>query len=140
MAGGGNSDDEGMISGINVTPLVDVTLVLLIIMMVTAKVIVSQGVGMTLPEASPENAQQLPLAFSVDVTADGKTYVNKELVTSGDALLALAREAKAKEPELRAIIRGDESGDHANVMKVLETLKKANIAKVAFAVTPEAKR
>lgn len=139
MAGGAGSDDEGMIAGINVTPLVDVTLVLLIIMMVTAKVIVSQGVGMKLPEASRENAQQLALAFSVDVTSDGKTYVNKDLVASKEALLELAKAAREKDKDLRAIIRGDVGVDHGNVMQVLETLKKANIGKIAFAVTPEAK-
>ncbi len=140
MAGGASSDDEEMISGINVTPLVDVTLVLLIIMMVTAKVIVSQGVGMKLPKASQENAQQLPLTFSVDVAADGKLYVNKNPVMTRDALLTLAVAAKQAEPELRAIIRGDENVDHGNVMLVLDTLKKAKIDKVAFAVTPDAKR
>ncbi|MDX2051406.1 MAG: biopolymer transporter ExbD [Polyangiaceae bacterium] len=140
MAGGASSDDEGMISGINVTPLVDVTLVLLIIMMVTAKVIVSQGVGMKLPQASQQNAEQLPLSFSVDVTSDGKTYVNKDLVKSADALLALATEAKQKDKDLRAIIRGDENVDHGSVMQVLSTLQKAKIAKIAFAVTPETKR
>ncbi len=140
MAGGASSDDEEMIAGINVTPLVDVTLVLLIIMMVTAKVIVSQGVGMKLPKASQENAQQLPLTFSVDVAADGKIYVNKNPVKTREALLALALAAKQAEPELRAIIRGDENVDHGNVMQVLDTLKKAKIDKVAFAVTPDAKR
>ncbi len=140
MAGGASSDDEEMISGINVTPLVDVTLVLLIIMMVTAKVIVSQGVGMKLPKASQENAQQLPLTFSVDVTADGKIFVDKLPVKTREALLTLAIAAKQTQPELRAIIRGDENVDHGNVMQVLDTLKKAKIDKVAFAVTPDTKR
>ena len=50
-----NDDDDGLIAGINVTPLVDVTLVLLIIFMVTAKILVSQGMLMDLPKAaSPE--------------------------------------------------------------------------------------
>jgi len=140
MAGSASSDDEEIISGINVTPLVDVTLVLLIIMMVTAKVIVSQGVGMKLPKASQENAQQLPLTFSVDVTADGKLFVDKTLVKTREALLALALAAKQTQPELRAIIRGDESVDHGDVMQVLDTLKKAKIDKVAFAVTPDTNR
>ena len=52
MAGGTNDDDDGLISGINVTPLVDVTLVLLIIFMVTARIIVSQGLLMDLPKAA----------------------------------------------------------------------------------------
>lgn len=140
MAGGASSDDEEMIAGINVTPLVDVTLVLLIIMMVTAKVIVSQGVGMKLPKASQENAQQLPLTFSVDVTADGKIFVDKAPVKTREALLSLALAAKQTQPELRAIIRGDENVDHGNVMQVLDTLKKAKIDKIAFAVTPDTKR
>jgi biopolymer transport protein ExbD len=139
MAGGAaqeNGDD--VISGINVTPLVDVTLVLLIIMMVTAKVIVAQGMPMDLPRASQENAQQMPITFSVDVTGDGGIYVNKVQLEGAAALERAAKEAKEQEPELRAVIRADSSVEHAYVMQVLESLKKAGVGKIAFAVVPEA--
>ena len=65
MAGGSSNDDDGMISGINVTPLVDVTLVLLIIFMVTARIIVSQGMPMDLPKAA--SGEALQQVFSVEL-------------------------------------------------------------------------
>ncbi len=71
MAGGSSNDDDGMVSGINVTPLVDVTLVLLIIFMVTARIIVSQGMPMDLPKAA--SGEALQQVFSVELSADGKT-------------------------------------------------------------------
>ena len=59
MAGGASNDDDGLISAINVTPLVDVTLVLLIIFMVTARIIQNQGVPMDLPKAASGEAEAL---------------------------------------------------------------------------------
>ena len=65
MAGGSSDNDDGPIAGINVTPLVDVTLVLLIIFMVTARIIVSQGMPMDLPKAA--SGEALQQVFSVEL-------------------------------------------------------------------------
>ena len=62
MAGGASDEDEGLIAGINVTPLVDITLVLLIIFMVTARIIVSQGMPMDLPKSASGEALQTVFA------------------------------------------------------------------------------
>src|SRR6185436_12883169 len=92
MAGGAGDDDEGLISGINVTPLVDVMLVLLVIFMVTAKIIVSQGMPMDLPKsASGENMQSI---FSVDLSMDGKVRVDQKQLANDDAILPAARQAR----------------------------------------------
>ena len=86
MAGGAsNDDDNGLIAGINVTPLVDVTLVLLIIVMVTAKIIVSQGMPMDLPKAA--SGESLQPVFSVELTQDGKTRVDSQAVPSDEAIV-----------------------------------------------------
>ena len=83
MGSSGLGDDEdGLISGINVTPLVDVTLVLLIIFMVTAKVIVSQGMPMDLPKAN--TGTEVQTVFSVELAADGRTRVDSQPVASDD--------------------------------------------------------
>ncbi len=131
----GQSDDEdGLISGINVTPLVDVTLVLLIIFMVTAKIIVSQGMPMDLPKAA--SGQNIQTIFSVELTEDGKTRVDSKSVANDDAIGRLAKQARGEHPELRAVIRADRKVTHGRVIHVLDLLKQNGVAKIAFAVTP----
>lgn len=135
MAGGASSDDDdGLISAINVTPLVDVVLVLLIIFMVTARIIHSQGLPMDLPQAAKGDAIQT--IFSVELSLDGKTVVDSELVDSDEAVTELAQKGRAKNPDLRAVIRADKKVEHGRVIHVLDLLKRAGIAKIAFAVSP----
>ena len=137
MAGSDSEDDDGLISGINVTPLVDVTLVLLIVFMVTAKIIVSQGMPMDLPKAaSGEDVQNV---FSVELTIDGKTRVDSLAVANDDAIPELARQAKAKNKDIRAVIRADKKVEHGRVIRVLDLLKQEGVSKIAFAVTPAAR-
>jgi biopolymer transport protein ExbD len=137
MAGGASDDDDGgLISSINVTPLVDVTLVLLIIFMVTARIIVSQGMPMDLPKAATgEDTQSV---FSVELTEDGRTFVDSSQVASDTVIGELAADAKKKNPELRATIRADQKVPHGRVIQVLDMLKQAKLSKVAFAVAPAA--
>jgi biopolymer transport protein ExbD len=127
---------RGAITGINVTPLVDITLVLLIIFMVTAKLIVShRAMPLDLPKAVTGNeAQQI---FSVALAADGATALNGEHVANDDALLAPARAAEAANRDLRAVIQADGAIPHRRVMHVLDLLKLAGIAKIGFGVVPE---
>ena len=138
MAGGAASDDDdGLISGINVTPLVDVMLVLLVIFMVTAKIIVQQGMPMDLPKsASGESMQTI---FSVDLSIDGKARVDSKMVADDDGILPLARQAKAGNKDIRAVIRADKKVEHGRVIHVLDLLRQGGIAKIAFAVSPTAK-
>ncbi|HEX3775404.1 MAG TPA: biopolymer transporter ExbD [Polyangiaceae bacterium] len=134
MAGGTSNDDDGLIAGINVTPLVDVTLVLLIIFMVTARIIVSQGMPMDLPKAA--SGEALQQVFSVELTVDGKTRVDSNDLPNDEAITGLAKAAKAKTPDLRAVIRADRKVEHGRVIHVLDLLKRAGVAKIAFAVSP----
>jgi biopolymer transport protein ExbD len=130
---GSAGDDEGMISGINVTPLVDVSLVLLIIFIVTAKIIVQSGIPMDLPKAA--SGEEIQTVFSIELTVDGKTYVDSKEVASDDAVFNLARKAKAKNQDLRAVIRADSKVEHGRVIGVLDLLKRAGVAKIAFAIS-----
>ena len=134
MARSDSEDDDGIISGINVTPLVDVTLVLLVVFMVTAKIIVSQGMPMDLPKAA--SGEEVQNVFSVELTVDGKTRVDSLAVPSDDSISDLARQAKAKNKEVRAVIRADKKVEHGRVIRVLDLLKQAGVAKIAFAVAP----
>ena len=133
MAASSQNDDE-LISSINVTPLVDVVLVLLIIFMVTARIIHSQGMPMDLPKAA--SGESIQTVFSVELSADGKTVVDSEPVANDDAITELAKAARAKHEDLRAVIRADLKVEHGRVIHVLDLLKRAGIAKIAFAVTP----
>jgi biopolymer transport protein ExbD len=128
MASIHNTDEE--ISGINVTPLVDVTLVLLIIFMVTAKLIAGQGIPLDLPKAKTAGATQT--VFNLAVDAQGAVLANGTPV-SDDALLTRAKQALKADPQLRTVISASASATHGKVMHVLDTVRDAGITKVAFA-------
>jgi biopolymer transport protein ExbD len=134
MAASSNDDDDGLISAINVTPLVDVVLVLLIIFMVTARIIHSQGVPMELPKSS--TGENMQTVFSVELTQEGKTFVDSTPVPNDDGIASLAKAAKAKNPELRATIRADRKVEHGRVIHVLDLLKRSGVTKIAFAAVP----
>jgi biopolymer transport protein ExbD len=133
MAAASNGDDDAIVS-INVTPFVDITLVLLIIFMVTARIIVSQGMPMDLPKAA--SGDSIQTVFSVELTADGKTVVDSQPIQNDDSIPPLAKSAKAKNKDLRAVIRADKKVEHGRVIHVLDLLNRVGIAKIAFAVTP----
>lgn len=135
MAGGAQDDPNDAITGINVTPLVDIMLVLLIIFMVTAKLIVSKSVPLDLPKAA--SGSDIQTVFSIVLAADGTTQIDSK-ASNDDAILAQARAAREKNPELRAIIKADSSVPHGRVIHVLDLLKQAQVAKIAFGVSPVA--
>jgi biopolymer transport protein ExbD len=132
MAGGAANDADDAITGINVTPLVDVTLVLLIIFMVTAKIIVSQSVPLDLPKAA--TGAEVQTVFSIILTAAGATLVDSAPVANDEAILSLAHDAHQKNNELRAVIKADAAVPHGRVIHVLDLLKQAGVAKIAFGV------
>jgi biopolymer transport protein ExbD len=129
MASIQNTDEE--ISGINVTPLVDVTLVLLIIFMVTAKLIAGQGIPLDLPKAKTAGATQTVLSVSID--ARGGVLANGTKVSSDEELKSRAGSALKANPELRTVIAASTDASHGKVMHVLDTVRDAGITRVAFA-------
>jgi biopolymer transport protein ExbD len=126
MASIQNTDEE--ISGINVTPLVDVTLVLLIIFMVTAKLIAGQGIPLDLPKAKTAGATQTVLSVSID--AQGGVLANG---SKDEDLKSRASSALKANPELRTVIAASTDASHGKVMHVLDTVRDAGITRVAFA-------
>jgi biopolymer transport protein ExbD len=137
MAGGANTDSsDDAITGINVTPLVDIVLVLLIIFMVTAKLIVSKSVPLDLPKAA--SGSDIQTVFSVVLSADGITQVDGKTMPNDDAIFPLAKAAREKNPELRAVIKADNAVSHGRVIHVLDLLKQAQVGKIAFGVSPVA--
>jgi len=126
-----------MISGINVTPLVDVTLVLLIIMMVTAKIVISQGLTMELPKSPTTQAGAVMEVLSIKITDQQKIVLNGEELPDVQALVQRARESKRKDPDVKAIINGETKARHGLVIRVLDTLKRNGVDKIAFTKVKE---
>ncbi|HEY4121329.1 MAG TPA: biopolymer transporter ExbD [Byssovorax sp.] len=134
MAASSGNDEDGMVSGINVTPFVDICLVLLIIFMVTARFIDQKGMNMDLPKsAQGTDTQQI---FGVELHLNGTTTVNGKPVTTDDAILAAAKEAQAKNPDLRATVKADSAVPHGRFVRAVELLKTAGIGKIAIGVSP----
>jgi len=135
VAGGAGRAPNGAITGINVTPLVDITLVLLIVFMVTAKLIVNHdAMPVDLPKAASGSEQQE--IFSVVLAADGQAQINGEKVASDEDTLPRARAAQAQNRDLRAVIKADGTVQHSRVMHVLDLLRLAGVSKIGFAVVP----
>ncbi len=120
-----------MNSEINITPLADVMLVLLIIVMLIAPLL-QKGVDVTLPEAGnttdkPENDSQTVLA----VTADGRFYVESVQTTEQELLTALQRELERKFEQI-VLIKADQDAQYADVMSVLDRLQRAGIEDIGL--------
>ncbi|MDQ3264066.1 MAG: biopolymer transporter ExbD [Myxococcota bacterium] len=129
MAGGAN-EDEDEISGINVTPLVDVVLVLLIIFMVTANFIVRETVEVDLPRAA-HGGETVQGLVNVVLDKDGKFYFDGAEVSEAE-LMRRCAEAIAKDKETRAIISADQSINYGQVMRLIDVVKGQGIAKFAL--------
>jgi biopolymer transport protein ExbD len=137
MAGGNGGDGGGTISGINVTPLVDVSLVLLIIFLVTAKMVVAPNAALKLTLPTASTGDQITPVFAVTLTVDGVIRVNGQPVAGDGEFLARARTEHQLHPDLRAVIQADGDVHHARVVKTMDLLSQAGVTQIAFAVQPE---
>ena len=126
----------GIIEGINVTPLVDITLVLLTIFMVTAKFVITPAVPLDLPQAS--HSQQVQAVLTIALTAAGAVWINGQ-PASLEALTPAARGALQANPQVRAVIEAERRVYHGRIMRVLDILRSVGMDHVAFAaVSPPA--
>lgn len=139
MAGGsiGDSQDEE-ISGINVTPLVDIMLVLLIIFMVTATFIANKALDLKLPEAEsaqPMKPDEKNLNFALD--KEGKLYLDGTAMTLDQVGPRIAEErAKKQGVLLSATISADATTPYALVIKVIDIIRKNEIIDFALSTDP----
>lgn len=140
MAGGtiGGGDDDGLVTEINVTPLVDVVLVLLIILMVTATAIVSKTIQMDLPEAATgAPTEDTPTTLAVSLDAEGQLYLDRDPVSAEELRTRIrAARTSAMGAEIRAIIAADGSIAHRNVVQVIDILRQEEVTKFAINVRP----
>ncbi len=134
MAGSSFDDDDG-INDINITPLVDVMLVLLIVFMVTANYITQQTIPLELPKAATgEDSSSKNLAFSLD--KDSKLFLDGKAV-SFEELPAIIAERKAKNPEVQALVGADVKTPHGAVVKLIDVIRKNGITQFAINVEVE---
>ena len=132
--GGGLDDQEDVVSEINVTPLVDVMLVLLVIFILTVPVL-TQSVGVDLPRADKVNTVVNPVAVTVSVNADGTVLWDG--VPVDDAKLARVLQNAAQtdpQPEIR--LYGDRKAAYEHVVRVMAAAQKAGIEKLGFLTQP----
>lgn len=122
------------IVGINVTPMVDIVLVLLVIMMVSATYIVSQSMQVDLPKTATSDDTVASLA-AVTLTKDRKTFYNGEAVSEAQLKQKLAAAYKSN-PDLNLIVSADQEAYHGSVVHVIDLAKVIGINKFAINVEP----
>jgi biopolymer transport protein ExbD len=136
MAGGASAfedDDAGrMITDINVTPLVDIVLVLLIIFMVTTTYIVNPTIKIDLPKAA-SGSEQSRTSLALTVTREGALFLNGEKSDEGAIRQFIVSELP-KNPELQAIIAADKVVPHGTVVRMIDLVKRAGVRRFAINV------
>jgi len=135
MAGSASDSEDEAITGINVTPLVDVTLVLLIIFMVTASYIVKETIEVELPRAA-HGGETVQKTFAVLVTREGQTFLNGVPVDD-QRLVAEVEKAKSAGEDVQAIVGADKNATHGTVTHLLDVLKGAGVTKFAIQIERE---
>jgi len=133
---GGGGGRRAPIAGINITPLVDVMLVLLVIMMVSATYIVSQSIKVDLPKTSTSDGST-PTVAKLTITADHEIHLDNVLVDEA-ALVQGLRALAAQSQEITLMVTADTLADHGDVMHALDLARVEGITK--FAVNVERKR
>jgi biopolymer transport protein ExbD len=120
------------IVGVNVTPLVDVVLVLLIIMMVSATYIVSQSLKVELPKTASSD-DTVSKTYVVTITKDGKYYFNDRVIAK-ESLASELRNAQKSAKDLSLVITADQNALHGHVVNVIDLAKVEGITKFAINV------
>lgn len=127
-----DSDQDDGINDINITPFVDVVLVLLVIFMVTAPIMVKESLNINLPKSgSSDNSP--PARLGISINSNGQILINGTLVDSS-GLEVEAITALADNPNVQALISADKEAKHGAIIKVIDTIKKVGIENFAFQV------
>ena len=123
---------DDIIAEINIVPMVDVILVVLIIFMVTAPMIMKPSININLPKAATGEAT-VPSKLNITLTADGKINLDGKIVDDTEVQNMALEEVK-KNPEIQAIIAADKDVPHGRVVSVLDIVKGAGVKKFAISI------
>lgn len=136
MAGGAQMDDDDEISGINVTPLVDIMLVLLIIFMVASNYIVKEAIEVNLPKAATgEEVNNDNKSIALIIKEDGRLFMNGESTTEDK--IAEASKALSKEANAQALIAADRGTSHGAVIKLIDLIRANGLTSFAINIDPD---
>jgi len=135
QVGGGDGDEEEVVSAINTTPLVDVMLVLLIIFLITVPV-VTQTIKLELPKETNIPTQTKPENITLAVDRDGNMYWNTRKLADTNELFEELKPYAVKIPQPEVHIRGDLSAHYEPIGRIVYTLQRAGIVKIGFITEP----
>jgi biopolymer transport protein ExbD len=125
-------DDKEAIADINVTPFVDIILVVLIIFMVTTPIIMKPSINVNLPKAvSGDDTAASPL--SIGISSAGGIFLNGKS-TSEEELKAIAEKMSKDKPDSQAVISADKDVPHGKVIAVIDAIKSGGIHKFAISI------
>jgi biopolymer transport protein TolR len=130
------SDNEGAMSEINVTPLVDVMLVLVIILLITAPLL-TQSVHVTLPKTAETTANVTEQPLQLGIDAQGIITLNKQAIENLAALETILKNELLKNKEVAVHLYADQEVVYKKIAEVMATVQHAGIAKVAFVTVEE---
>lgn len=130
--GKANFDQDEAISEINVVPLVDIVLVVLIIFMVTAPMFMKPSINVNLPKAASGEAST-PSQLSISITKEGTILLNG---SSADEtkVQTTSSELSQKNPDVQAIIAADQGVEYGKVVRVIDIVKTAGVKKFAISI------
>ncbi|MBI3182206.1 MAG: biopolymer transporter ExbD [Myxococcales bacterium] len=135
----GEQEAEGFFAEINITPLTDIFLVLLIIFMVTSSVIVNRSAGaraglkVNLPKGGAADVTAVESDLSVAILADGRIVLAGNVVAPEELKRAL-EESRQRSPDTLVIVQADEGVPHGKVVEVMEMAKSAGLAQLAIGI------
>ncbi len=135
MAFGTQDEPDEVMNEINMTPLVDVMLVLLIIFIITIPVM-KHAVNIDLPRATNQPEDTKPQTVRLSVASDGSYYWNENKVTD-EAMAALLKEEGVKDPQPELHIRGDKDVRYERVAQVMAAAQQAGMRKIGFVTDPK---
>jgi biopolymer transport protein ExbD len=133
MAAKSGNQDGDMIAEINVVPLVDIVLVVLIIFMVAAPLVMQPKIDITLPKSASTDLDKSKKPMKITVGKDGELFVNNKTLSLDD----LRNESLAevtKNPEVSAILVADKAVTLELVTQVIDTVKSQGLKKIAFSI------
>mgnify|MGYP001444920941 CR=1 FL=1 len=133
MAASSKQDDDETIATINVTPLVDIVLVLLIVLMVTSSYLVNKAISVELPKAATGETTNQSMSISLDQT--GKLYLDGVAIDPA-ALRQRVKAAHDGDPDVKAIISADGRVHHSEVVSVIDLLRSEKVTKFAINTSP----
>jgi biopolymer transport protein ExbD len=133
-----NAEEDGVLSEINTTPLVDVMLVLLIIFLITIPV-VTNTINVKLPNETNHVQETKPDNINLSVDKDGKIFWGTDAVAGTEALTARLKTVSLKEPQPEIQIRGDGEAKYESIGRVIFACQRAGIVKIGFVTEPAAR-